>query len=438
MTIGFQGHHSDKMRISYKREGDGFQCDALCDNGFTYSVFFRNERPPAQHTRLGFSALHARSLWLLDQLKDRFHKVHVDNLYMSAKFAKGAWNLPTKVMVGGVTRTNDRGLPNHVLQEPVKKEQHLSVHGTIKAAVLEGDKDCPQLVALSIYDVKPVHFLTMHAESICWIQKKRPVWNPVKRCLDDITFLRCNVNNDYNFKMNAVDIADQLRNNYRMDHWLRNRKWWWSIYLWGMGVLLTNAYLVYRKLQDDAGVPNSRRLSHYDFLLEVGTAWVSANEEDIRQVRRRNRCKRKSSDAERSDSGSDNEDDRPQHTNDPSPCKKPKATSTFVTPSKPTVAPRVNDKGLHPQTGALRVRINHFNTFHCPQPIMNTETCCQLHRWALGRKNGCHGQMREKLLNCSICGVNLCIDCFKTFHTVEDLVAVKEDMKKQFLKAAGK
>ena len=36
-TIGFQGALSMKLRISYKREGDGFQCDAVCDRGYTFS-----------------------------------------------------------------------------------------------------------------------------------------------------------------------------------------------------------------------------------------------------------------------------------------------------------------------------------------------------------------------------------------------------------------
>ena len=39
-TIGFQGHHADKLRITYKAEGDGFQCDAICDAGYTQTFFF--------------------------------------------------------------------------------------------------------------------------------------------------------------------------------------------------------------------------------------------------------------------------------------------------------------------------------------------------------------------------------------------------------------
>ena len=40
-TIGFKGKHGDKLRINYKREGDGFQCDAICDDGFTYSFLLQ-------------------------------------------------------------------------------------------------------------------------------------------------------------------------------------------------------------------------------------------------------------------------------------------------------------------------------------------------------------------------------------------------------------
>ena len=45
-TIGFQGASGMKLRISYKREGDGFQCDAVCDGGYTYSFYFRHGPPP--------------------------------------------------------------------------------------------------------------------------------------------------------------------------------------------------------------------------------------------------------------------------------------------------------------------------------------------------------------------------------------------------------
>ena len=45
-TIGFQGKHEDKLQITYKAEGDGFQCDAICNSGFTRTFYFRNQKAP--------------------------------------------------------------------------------------------------------------------------------------------------------------------------------------------------------------------------------------------------------------------------------------------------------------------------------------------------------------------------------------------------------
>ena len=51
--------------------------------------------------------------------------------------------------------------------------------------------------------------------------------------------------------MGSVDIADQLRDSYRLDKSIRNRKWWWSIMFWSIGVMLTNAYIIYVKVNVD-------------------------------------------------------------------------------------------------------------------------------------------------------------------------------------------
>ena len=58
-------------------------------------------------------------------------------------------------------------------------------------------------------------------------------------------FLRLNINDDYNHKMCDVDSADQHRNQYRFDHLMHKRKWWWLIFFWGIGVLIVNAYISY-------------------------------------------------------------------------------------------------------------------------------------------------------------------------------------------------
>ena len=90
-----------------------------------------------------------------------------------------------------------------------------------------------------------------------------------------LRFLRMNNIHKYNTEMGGVDLADQLRGNYRLDKCVRNRKWWWPILFWGIGVLLTNAYIVY--VYTNVLHFNTKKkhlLSHHDFrraIAEAGT-----------------------------------------------------------------------------------------------------------------------------------------------------------------------
>ena len=78
-TIGFQGCHVDKLRITYKAEGDGFQCDAICDAGYTWTFFFQNIPAPQKWIHLGYSPLHSWILAMFDQLEDKNHNCWFDN-----------------------------------------------------------------------------------------------------------------------------------------------------------------------------------------------------------------------------------------------------------------------------------------------------------------------------------------------------------------------
>ena len=119
-TIGFQGRYALKLRITYKKEGDRFQCNALCDLGYAYTSFFRHENPPKKYIDQGLSPLHARLMFLFDSMEDKYHECGVDNLYMSAKFARDAYMHENKIKLHGVTRKSGRGLPSFVLQEEVQ------------------------------------------------------------------------------------------------------------------------------------------------------------------------------------------------------------------------------------------------------------------------------------------------------------------------------
>ena len=58
-TMGFKGQHADKLRITYKQEVDGFQCDCIADNGYTFTLYFRNHPAPNKWLDKGYSPLHS-------------------------------------------------------------------------------------------------------------------------------------------------------------------------------------------------------------------------------------------------------------------------------------------------------------------------------------------------------------------------------------------
>jgi hypothetical protein len=105
---------------------------------------------------------------MFDQLPCKNVIVGLDNLYISARFCREALIGKNKVMVHGICRKEGRGIPPCVLQKEVKRAEQAAVRGKTKAAVLEGDPDCTDLVAFSVYDTKPVHFLCTACTTLQW------------------------------------------------------------------------------------------------------------------------------------------------------------------------------------------------------------------------------------------------------------------------------
>ena len=120
----------------------------------------QNHPTPKKYLKTGLSPLHSRTMALFDSLEDNCHHVGMDNLYNSAAFCRAAYNYPWKVLCHGVTCKSGQGIPPCVFEEEIQNRnlQH-AVCGTTKAAVLEGDPGCPNLIASSVYDTKPVHYL---------------------------------------------------------------------------------------------------------------------------------------------------------------------------------------------------------------------------------------------------------------------------------------
>ncbi len=429
-TIGFKGRSEFKKRITYKKEGDGFQADALCDDGYTYCFYFRNQSAPKKYLKEGLSPLHSRCMALFDCLPNSYHQVRFDNLYMSAKFALAAYCHPNKVMVEGVTRTNARGIPRQVLQyEAQAKEDQARLRGTTKAAVLSGVpalEDCP-LVACSVYDSKPVHFLTTCAERIKWITKSKPVYDKTSGIVRDAEFLRLSINDSYNNKMNKVDQADQLRGNYRPDRFSRQYKWWWAIYFWGYGTIHVNAYVIYRRVRCKKG---KKPLSQYDFRRAIVLAKIDP--EDYAPLQKISASTTKY--AHKKTRAGKSISKRSEAEKKKREAAKVGATTRRVASKKrETVSEYINDDALHPQ-GHLSKRLNR-GLPHMFDPVAKEDVkgkCCGLCRWATGLKK------MAQLVHCDDCNVTLCTWCWRPFHTVEDLHAIKEELEEKCLERALK
>jgi hypothetical protein len=402
MTMRFKGKHKDKRRITYKAEGDGFQADALCDNGYTYQVYMRNDPAPSKYLKQGLSPLHSRTMALFDSLKDDYHQVGMDNLYNSAAFCRAAYNHPRKVLCHGVTRKAGRGIPACVLQEPVINPRlQKAVRGTVKAAVLEGDPGCPNLIASSVYDTKPVHYLSMVSDSIEWVVKEKNVYNIDTDEVEALKFLRLNYINKYNQEMGGVDIADQLRGCYRIDRFVRNRKWWWSMLFWSIGVLLTNAFKVYLTVCKEEGVTPMYK-QQYEFRKKIAEYWINP---DLVEKE----TKSKSIPSLLS----------PASDATMSPITNPFAGSPWSSPTSGASTCRMTDATLG-ERGSMSCRLDQ-SIDHVPERAL-TRTRCQLHHWAASIRK------ESEMLYCSSCCVHLCITCYGLFHRQAHLVKMKKKL----------
>ena len=393
-TVGFQGKHAQKLRITYKREGDGFQCDALCDSGYTYTFYFRHDPPPPKYKNL--SPLHARVMFLFDGLRDKYHQCGVDNLYMSAKFCKDVYNHPMKVKLHGVTRKGKRGLPLCVIQDEVQsKVEQEKVRGTVLAAELVGDPTCPSLLAVSVYDTKPVHFLTMMAEKIFWEEKVRKVYDRTKGKMKNIKFHRLNVNDDYDFGMGGTDVADQIRGSYRFDHWLRRYKWWHSIFWWGVQVLMVNSYKCYQRYHE---MERLKPMTHYEYQTKIACAWLDHTYFDgLKAV-----------------------STSPGGLQSISSAGSGSMTTTSDSSQRRT---RISENSLDPLVGSLKCRLNHTLP-HWPKTSSCKQHYCQLCYWASRKRK------YQNVVLCRSCNVVICTDgCFDHFHTEWDLDAKRSVIK---------
>ena len=75
----FQCHHDDKQWVTFKRAGDGFLIDALCEDGYTINFYPRNVPLPKNFIDKGYSPTQSRIIFMSDALTDQYYTCGMDN-----------------------------------------------------------------------------------------------------------------------------------------------------------------------------------------------------------------------------------------------------------------------------------------------------------------------------------------------------------------------
>jgi hypothetical protein len=192
--------------------------------------------------------------------------------------------------------------------------------------------------------------------------------------------------------MGHVDVADQLRGSYRIDIYVRNRKWWWAIMFWAFGTLLTNAYVVYIKVNIAEGVDRKQLLSHYEFRKQIALNWLDSSYEPTTNEIQKT-----------------------------SMFSSPSSVSTITTAS--SRANWCTDSSLS-ENGVLQCRLD-TTLSHLPSRKKGNRPQCGLHAWTGTR-------MQSDIMYCQSCNIHLCLDCYDIFHTRSNLVATKKQLRNEY------
>lgn len=339
---------------------------------------------------------------------------------MSALFACRVLECEKQVKIHGVTRLNGKGIPLCVQQYEVNDEKNLDeVRNTVKVAVLEGDPVAKDLLAISFYDTKPVYFLSTVLEHVKWLKMSRKIYSRTMQTKVDKFFLRPNFVDIYNYDMNSVDRADHLRTNYALGQGLRQRKWWWSIFLWAFDVAIVNSYLLYKTYLEMHGFEPK---SHYTYREDIFKAWMDT---DLYWPTRY-QTKRKAGMKLIAESSTAPGRKRSRVCTD-SLSSLSRMTRSSYTPLRfPDTGPKKScktlnqtnlDNGSFDKRLTISVECTHFSSV--PR---SRHSECQLHRLANKRT-------RKQVMTCNDCNVTLCINCYKPFHTAHDLNMIKADIE---------
>jgi hypothetical protein len=142
--------------------------------------------------------------------------------------------------------------------------------------------------------------------------------------------------------------ADQLHGNYHFDHWVRTRKWLWSIWMWAIQVLLMNTYVLYKITNINTWkTPANKMLSQYAFQKRIALAWISSERDGEVPKTLKHKVDDDNSDSVRS-------------------TQSYSSSSTSIKSNQKGIY--VIDDSLNPTHGSLKIRLSGLN-HHLPHQV---------------------------------------------------------------------
>ena len=172
---------------------------------------------------------------------------------------------------------------------------------------------------------------------------------------------------------------------------------------WGTGVILSNADIVYMKVNLQAGKKKNELLSQHDFRMKVAMAWINpeiyfVGETDGPAVSTWKKRKR-----------------REAHS-------KSYCDEVQVDVPQKLRAAKLDDDNLR-EHGRLCIRLDRTKVHY--SEVAKPHARCSVHRW-LGFET------QKNISYCETCNVNLCQFCNKYFHTTPNITSEKQKLKRKF------
>ena len=214
-----------------------------------------------------------------------------------------------------------------------------------------------------------------------------------KDCVCDLEFLRLSSADNYNGGIGDADVSDHKCGSYRPDRFMRKIKWWWAIWIWGLGVLLANCYVCYVTYLLSQGVEKRNILSQYEFRKAIALAWIDP------KSYWKSTSKKRSADTLNETVGVNTRNKK---------IKKSKATC-------------ITDDSFGPN-GNMKDRMSRAVDHDLE--LCTKHSRCAIHRWATDRKVSLH----TNVFFCPGCNICVCIECHKLLRHEKDILGMKKEL----------